>query len=354
MLYNTVMKKFLAFLLSFLIIFTTACNTNASVSFFYFNAPISLNFYDGNKLKDYSNDIEDLLKEIQTATDTQNINSDVAKFNSLKEGESVTISDTTKNILEVALEVNKLTGGAFNPFIYPLTELWQFSADTYKNNDFTPPDNEKIQSTLELCECSDENFTLSGNQLTKLKDGVKLDLGGIAKGYACDKVYEYLFQKGLKQGYVSMGSSSIALFKNKYDSFWDLSLRHPDDQNKILLKIKKLSNIQVSTSGTYERYYDYNGKRYSHIIDCNTGYPIDNGIKSVTVICKNGALADALSTALCVMGVAKAIEFVKDYNEKHTDKLTIIIAYTESGKNYYYVNNDCHELLDKSYFLYDK
>ncbi len=342
------MKKFLAFLLSFLIIFTTACSTSASVSFFYFNAPISLNFYDGNKLKSYSNDIEDLLKEIQSDTDTENVNSDITKFNLLKEGESVTISDTTKNILEVALEVNKLTGSVFNPFIYPLTELWQFSANTYKNNDFTLPDKEEIQLTLELCKCTDENFTLNGNQLTKLKDGVKLDLGGITKGYACDKVYEYLVQKGLKQGYISMGSSSIALFKNKYDSFWDLSLRHPDDQNKILLKIKKLSDVQVSTSGTYERYYDYNDKRYSHILDCNTGSPIDNGIKSVTVICKNGALADALSTALCVMGVETAIKFVNSYDK---EKLTIVLAYEKDGKNYCYTNAENYELLDNNYVI---
>lgn len=346
MLYNTIMKKLFTLFIVFLTVFLTACNTAASTTLFYFNAPVSLNFYDGNKLNTLTNDIKKILEEIHDNTDTQNVNSDVSKFNALQENESVTISDATKDILTIALEVEEMTNGAFNPAIYPLTELWQFSADTYKKNDFNLPSDKEIEEVLPLCNC--KNFKLEGNTLTKLSGGVKLDLGGITKGYACDRLYEYLTEKNLKQGYISMGSSSIALFEKKNSKFWDLSIRHPDDENETLIKIK-LANIQVSTSGIYERYYDYDGKKYSHILDCTTGYPIDNGIKSVTVICKSGAYADALSTALCVMGVEKAINFVKSYNEINTDKLTVIIAYTESGKNYYYTNAEDYKLLDKNY-----
>lgn len=333
------MKRFIAVVAAFLLMFTGGCGEKNDLrvkTAFYFNAPISVILPKKDFDKHFAA-IDGILSELQSALDPENENSDVYKFNRLGEGEQITLNETVKTVLSLALGFYELTGGAFNPLIFPLTDLWGFSSEKYGKTPFTLPNSEEITAAVDLCKI--ENITLSGDTLIKNKAGAMLDFGGIAKGYAADLTEKYLKEIGVTRGYVSFGSSSTYLLKREENvPEWELGIRHPRGDD-MLFKVP-ICDVQVSTSGDYERYYIHEGRRYSHIIDPKTGYPADNGMVSATVFAKSAALADALSTALIVMGKESAVNFIKAH-----DDLTVFLV----GENSFGTNFENYTLLDDTY-----
>ncbi len=331
------MKKLCAFALCLSMLSAVGCNAptymTKTFSEMYLGAPLSvvLDVHDKSKAQ-YSalfEGVRSVFSELDNLLDAQNPDSDVYKFNNLKAGESVTIDPVTAEILSYALKITELSGGAYDIASYPLVDLWGFSPDKYDNEDyeFSPPTDEEIEAVLPLC--SSNNILLEETTLTKLNyDGVKIDLGGIAKGYAIQKAAEYLREKGVYNGYISAGTSSIALLKYNENAEWSFSVNHPR-KNGLLLTFPA-SDIYVSTSGDYERQYIYDGVTYSHIIDPNTGKPIANGTMSVTVLGENSAYCDALSTALCVLGAESA----KSFTQAYLNEYKVFIAYETDGKKY--------------------
>ena len=314
--------------------------TAKTYSEMYFGAPVTVQF-DTRRLskaayEEIFDGAERIAADIHALTDPENPDSDVTKFNALSEGESVTVDDITADILQTALEWGEKTNGYFNVLIAPVTRLWGFSYDLWDNDDyvFAPPTQAEIDAVLPLL--SLENITLDGNLLTKNNfDEVTLDLGGIAKGYAAGKIREYLQEQGVIYGLVSLGSSSMELLKFSESEPWNLGVIHPRGTASTppLLDIPA-ENIAVSTSGDYERYYEYGGKRYSHLLDPFTGRPIDDGTMSVAVIGEDSAACDALSTALCAMGWEKAVAFAKTLKGEYD----VYIAYEAEGTYHLYAN----------------
>ena len=285
----------------------------------YLGAPVSVVMDTHDKSRAEYNKLFDgiqaIFQELDDLLDPQDSDSDVYKFNALKAGESITIDAATAEIV---------------------------SAENYE---FAPPSDDDIAEILPLC--SSDNLLLEGNTLKKLNyDDVKIDLGGIAKGYAVQKAAEYLRKNGVENGYISAGTSSIALLKYKEKEKWSFSVNHPRKNG--LLFTMPTSDIYVSTSGDYERQYVYNGVTYCHILDPNTGKPIANGMMSVTILGNNSSYCDALSTALCVLGAENA----KTFTEKYLQDYRVFIAYEKDGKNYLYSNvaKENFTINDKSYF----
>ena len=294
------MKKLLCVLFSALTLIGStlfaSCSPQGDYADFYnFTTEIHVEVYSGKLSNSLKKEIGDLLDQLENDFSVNKSNSFTARFNSLSANESLTLTEKEKEVFEYAQSQYIFTQGAFNPAVYPLSLLWGF-APTFDKNNFVKPNAQQIQDLLTSEATNFENlYSLTGNVLTKSLDGAKIDLGGIVKGYASDLIANLLKNNGFNDGYVNVGSSSMQLLNVS-----TLGISHPRKSGQIISYVKPLKNFAVSTSGDYERYFTDGNDRYCHIIDSNTGAPITTGIQSATVIMPNGAIADALSTALCV------------------------------------------------------
>lgn len=236
-----------------------------------------------------------------------NPDSEISKLNEAGEGE---LSNDSKIMVEEALAVNERTGGAFDITVYPLMQLWGFTTQDYK-----VPKQEELKKVLETV--GSGQLALKDGRLA-LGKGQGIDLGGIAKGYTSDRLMEIFEEYGLVSGIISLGGN-VQLYGTKPDgSLWKCGIRdpHASDSDSSLLGVLQTADCAVITSGAYERYFEEDGKTYHHIIDPATGYPADNGLISVTIVSRQGILADALSTACYVMGLEKTIDFWKSSPEE--------------------------------------
>ena len=213
------------------------------------------------------------------------------------------VSDETAYVINTALDMCRSTDGAFDITIAPVMDLWGFFGHRYR-----VPDENELQE--ELKRVNYKNVEIENNSIT-LKDNAMLDLGGIAKGYVSDKLVEVFKNNNIKSALISFGSAIQAVGKKPDGSYWRIGIADPKKSEDYIAMLE-LKDKCIATSGSYEQVFEKNGQRYHHIIDPKTGYPANNGLASVSVICDNAARADALSTALFVMGMDKATEYYRN------------------------------------------
>lgn len=223
--------------------------------------------------------------------------SEISRINS--EAEAV-LSDEMRDYITELLEVGKMSGGKFDIALGAVSDLWSFN------------DSPRVPSTDELTEAlsrsGSDKLSLSGNTLTRA-DGCIIDLGSAGKGIALDKVKSYLSDKKISSAVVSVGGSVLLYGKGSFN----VGVRDPwGDAGRSVMTVK-LGAGCVSTSGSYERCFEQGGKRYHHILDPDTGLPVENGLVSVTVISDSGLLSDALSTACFVLGAEGGAKLAAKY-----------------------------------------
>ena len=225
--------------------------------------------------------------------------SEVSRLNAQK---SAAVSEETKQLLGRASEMSAFTDGAFDPTVYPLVKAWGFTTGAHR-----VPGDEEIGGLLELVGM--DKLSLSGAEAS-LSGGAQIDLGGIAKGYTGDMVLSLLRKAGVKSAIVNLGGNVQTLGSKPDGSAWRIGIRSPYGSS--LLGTVEVRNMCVITSGAYERSFTApDGTVYGHIISPFTGWPVQNACVSSSVVAEEGATADALSTALFVMGPEKAAEFWK-------------------------------------------
>lgn len=214
-------------------------------------------------------------------------------------GKSVTVSDETAALLSQALELCGETGGVLDVTIYPIVKAWGFTTGTYQ-----VPSEDVLAGLVKQVDFT--RLTLEGNTLT-VPEGMELVLGAVAKGYAADRVAEVLEARGVGCAKLELGGN-IHLIGSKPNGLpWNIAVRDPFGEG--YLGVLETEGGAVVTSGGYERYFEQDGVTYWHIIDPSTGWPAHSGLVSVTIVSQSGTLADALSTALFVMGKEKAVAF---------------------------------------------
>ena len=250
------------------------------------------------------------INELDGMLSTGNSDSEVSKLNSEKK---LKLSEDVGNIMERSLEISESTGGVFNPAIYPIMQLWGFDTKNYK-----VPNKKELESTLKNINESKIKYD-SKTRVAKLDKKMKIDFGGIAKGYTSSEVMKVFKDNGIESGLVSLGGNVQALGAKPDGSKWKVAVQNPDS-NESYIGVIEIADKAVITSGGYERYFKKDGKTYHHIIDPATGYPADSGLKSVTIISSDGTLADGLSTSLFIMGIDKA----KEYWRANSDKFDAI------------------------------
>jgi len=214
------------------------------------------------------------------------------------DGRSAEVSDQLVELLRQAQRYSEQSEGLFNPAIGRLIGLWGFHSDEPPGG--PPPDPAAIRALVEAGPSMDE-VRFEGNRLSSSNSAVEIDLGAFAKGYALNLAIERLRAMGLSNAIVNAGGD-LCVSGRHGDRPWQIGIRHPMGQG-VIASLEALDGECVLTSGNYERYREYEGVRYAHIIDPRTGYPVKH-VASATVISRNGGLADAAATALSVAGPA--------------------------------------------------
>ncbi len=220
-------------------------------------------------------------------------------------GAPVEVQPETADLLRLAVEIGEASGGAFDVTIAPASALWDFRSETP-----VLPDADVLRAAAARVDY--RNILIEGNTVT-LKNGAELDLGAIAKGYIADRVAEYLRGEGVTAACINMGGNVVTIGSKPDGSAWTVGVRDPNgapDQSKAVLELTDASAV---TSGTYERGFDLNGVRYHHLLDPKTGWPVQNGLASVTIVGARSDICDALSTACFVLGEQNSRPLLERY-----------------------------------------
>lgn len=206
-------------------------------------------------------------------------------------------------LIERAIKISKLTNGAFDISYASMDKIWKFDGSMKEM-----PTEEAIKNSV--AKVGYQNIILNEKESTIfLKNkGMKLGLGGIGQGYIADKIKGLLIESGCKSGIVNVSGDIFAWGKQPDGKPWTVAIVNPINKNKVFASFP-LEDSAVETSGSYEKYVTFNGKRYSHIIDPRTGYPA-TGVVSVSVFAKTTELADALATGVFVLGVDVGLDLI--------------------------------------------
>lgn len=215
----------------------------------------------------------------------------------------IKVSSELFDLIERSIKISILTDGAFDISYASMDKIWKFDG-TMKEM----PTAEAIKKSVE--KVGYKNIILDkANQTVFLKlEGMKLGLGGIGQGYIADKVKELLKSKGVTSGLINVSGDISTWGRQPNDQQWKVGIKNPVNKNKIFATFP-IEDTAVETSGNYEKFVTFNGKRYSHIIDTRTGYPA-TGLVSVTIFAKTTELADALATGVFVLGVEVGMDLV--------------------------------------------
>lgn len=258
---------------------------------------------------------EDEVRRLEKLLSRTDPDSDVSRLNAAAAGEEVEVSVDTLALIFSAWFFAKNTDGAFDDTLAPVSSAWGFTEDSFR-----VPSQEELDELLEYVGWDKVHYG-TDSLIASHDEGVQIDLGGIAKGYVADRIAEILKENDIPRATISLGGNVLAWGDRPDGDPWLVGIQdpgHPDEEAYV--GGLRLEDAFAVTSGSYQRYFEQDGRIYHHIIDPATGYPADSGLTSVTVVADcsreaadglagTGTMCDALSTALFVMGEEKALDF---------------------------------------------
>jgi thiamine biosynthesis lipoprotein len=298
------MKRLIFFAICSIIFLAGCAKPEVTSETYALNTICSQQIVGGNA-KAAADEVGGMLWDITNAM-SMNEGSHVWAVNEAAPG-AARVSEETAEVIAAALHIAEETGGAFDPAIGALTRLWDITGDP------RVPDAGEIEGALGLVDY--RKASIDGTSVALGEAGMKLDLGGIAKGYAADKATEVYRKHGVERALLNLGGNIYAYGEKPGGENFRIGIRDPLGAEGEIAAIIKVNDTSVVTSGVYERFFESGGKTYHHIFDPKTGYPAENGLVSVTVVCKNSMRADALSTALFVMGMEQGLEFARSHQD---------------------------------------
>ncbi len=269
--------------------------------------------------------VDALLKHYNDEISTYDKNSALSKFNQFQSTEPFAISQDLADLLICGLRTGEQTGGLLDMTVGPLVNLWGFGPD---KRPIKIPSDEQIEKARERVGINKVHVEVSSNHALVRKDqpDVYVDLSTFGEGFGADKVAALLEANGVHNYLVEIAGASRSRGVNAKGQSWRLAIQKPTDEIADVQAIIQPDGRAVSTSGSYRNYYELDGKRFSHVIDPRTGKPITHKLVSATVITPTALEADALDTALMVMGPEKALSFA---NEQHLP--VYLVVKTEKG-----------------------
>lgn len=247
------------------------------------------------------------LEELDHRISRTYVHSEIHAINEKAGIEEVEVSAETFSLIKRALELSQFTGGAFNPLVGALTDLWAIGTDEAR-----VPSAEEISEVLSYV--TPDHIVLDEEEQSVFLTSpqTRLDLGAIGKGYASDVLAGYLRENGVSRAIINLGGNIYCIGSKSRDAKWVIGLQNPDSEYGGYYATVEVEDEAVVTSGAYERFtIDEDGKVYHHIFDPQTGYPSESDLLSATIITPDGTLADALSTAVFVLGSEEGAALVE-------------------------------------------
>jgi thiamine biosynthesis lipoprotein len=256
---------------------------------------------------------EEIFKRLKKIEDTMSANKDgteIAAINEAAGKRAVAVSSDSYFVISKALDYARLTQGAFDPSIGPLVKLWNIGSDGARI-----PQPQEILDARALIGYEKVKLDPVHKTVSLPVQGMKLDLGAIAKGYAADEISRILERHKVRAAVVDLGGNVLVFGKKKDSSPWRVGVQDPASDRGDYIGVVSGGAMTVVTSGIYERFFIEDGVRYHHLLDAKTGYPADNSLISVSIIAHNSIDADALSTSAFVLGLEKGMKLVESLPE---------------------------------------
>ncbi|MGM0369376.1 MAG: FAD:protein FMN transferase [Bacillota bacterium] len=278
-----------------------------------------------------------IIDDIENKMSSDLVDSEINEINRAAGQQKVKVSSATYQVLSKSLEYAELSGGSFDPSIGPLVELWGIGTEEEQ-----VPSEEEIKEKSKLIDYKQVQL-LDNNQVLLSQEGMKLDVGGIAKGYAADKIMAHLQENNVQSAFIDIGGNVSVLGTKPDDELWTVGIQDPKQERGQVVATIGVADKTIVTSGNYERYFTREGTRYHHILNPETGYPAKKGIISASIITEKSFVADALSTAVYILGREEGLALVNSLDD--VDAMVI----TDDNKIYLTSNiKDKVEILNNS------
>ena len=265
-----------------------------SATFFAMDTAMDFTVYGDAALLD---EAETLIGSLEDQVSVTDEHSDIYAIDHTGSG---SLSGNAAELMAQALELCRRTGGALDISVYPIVQAWGFTTGSYQ-----VPDEETIQSLLPLVDYTQIQYDAATGVVT-LPEGMEIDLGSVAKGYAGQLAAQMLREHGVQSALLNLGGNVQTVGTKPDGSPWKIGIKDPQGEDAMM--VLSVEDQAVVTSGGYERYFEQDGQTYWHIMDPSTGHPADSGLLSVTIVGDEGVVCDGLSTALFVMGLEKAAD----------------------------------------------
>ncbi|MCR4908313.1 MAG: FAD:protein FMN transferase [Lachnospiraceae bacterium] len=288
----------------FIAVLLMGCGKTQPISktFFALDTFCTITVYDSAD-ESILSDGEKLVKSCEKMLSATVSGSDVERINHAG-GKSVRVSGETARVIEKALEYSRLTDGAFDITIYPVLSLWDF-----RSGDTKVPEDAALKEALRHVDY--KNVFVSGNTVTLADPGAGIELGGIAKGYICDVLSDFLRERGVRSAIINLGGNVAAIGKRPDGEAFRVGVKKPFGDGNETVTVLPCSDESVVSSGIDERYFIADGVLYHHILDPATGYPAVSELNAVSVMAERSVDADALSTCLFLLGKDEGEELLK-------------------------------------------
>ena len=293
------MKKYFISAMLSALLFLTGCSAESSPepvqgTFFAMDTMMDLTIYGESGLINQS---ESLIASLESLVSVTDADSELYAINQTGSG---MLTEEASSLMKQALEICRRTDGALDLSIYPIVRAWGFTTGSYQ-----VPDEAEIQALLPLVDYRKIQYDAATGTVT-LPEGMEIDLGSVAKGYAGQLAAQMLREHGVQSALLNLGGNVQTVGTKPDGSPWQIGIKDPQGEDAMM--VLSVEDQAVVTSGGYERYFEQDGQTYWHIMDPSTGHPADSGLISVTIVGDEGVVCDGLSTALFVMGLEKAAD----------------------------------------------
>ena len=281
----------------------------------FMGTPISITLYDGGNQKILDKVFEKIV-EIEDLVSINKENTEITKLNESAGVEKVKLSNLSYDILKKGIEYSKLSNGSYDITIGPLVKLWSIGLEGAK-----VPSKDEINEAIGYIDYNNIEINDSTKEAFLTKEGMEVDLGSIAKGYAADQIVKYLKSKDVESAIINLGGNVFILGEKEKNTPFKVGIQDPTSKDGSSIGNIAVSNKSVVTSGIYERYLEKDGIIYHHMIDPSTGYPFENNLSSVTIISSSSIVGDGLSTTTFGLGLQKGMKLIESLD--NTDAIFI-------------------------------